>query len=182
MGRKRARARKYIYFYIAGLISIVLLSCASSEKMEVKIKEQAERRQEQNLLRSEELLFQGDYEAALEECQKILSLSSPEYQKDKALFNIGVIYANPENPKKDYGKSLGSFKRLMKDYPRSPLVDQAKTWIGVLLENERLIQRNERLSQINEKLGQTVENLNRIIEKSKQVDLEIEEMKREKPK
>jgi hypothetical protein len=36
--------------------------------------------------------------------------------------------------------------------------------------------------QENEKLNQTVENLNQVIEKSKRVDIEIEEKKREHSK
>ena len=54
----------------------------------------------------------------------------------------------------------------MKDYPDSPLVQQAKVWIGVLEENV--------------KLNQTIEKLNQTIEKSKEIDLETEEKKREK--
>ena len=189
MGRKQTRTRKHIYLSIAGLISFLLLSCTSLEKMKVETQEQQERRGNPTLLRSEELLYQGDYEGALKECEKILSLPSSRSQNDRVLFNIGLIYAHSENPKKNYGKSLGSFKRLMKEYPESPLAGQAKIWMGVLMENERLSQRNEKLNQSNEKLNQTnerlsqtVEKLNQVIEKSKQVDIEIDEKKREKAK
>ena len=188
MGRKQARARKHVYLCIAGVMSILLVGCASSEKVKVEIKERGERRQDRNL-RSQEFLNRRDFEEALKECRKILSLPSPESPKDRALFHIGLIYAHPENPKRDYGKSFDAFKKLTKDYPHSPLADEARAWIGVFLENERLIQRNEKLSQsneklsqTNEKLSQTVEKLNQVIEKSKQVDIEIEEKKREKPK
>ncbi len=85
---------------------------------------------------------------------------------DEALFNMGLICAHPGNPKKDHGRSLSFFRRLVKDYPDSPLVQQAKVWIGVLEENV--------------KLNQTIEKLNQTIEKSKEIDLEIEEKKREK--
>ena len=81
---------------------------------------------------------------------------------------MGLIYAHPGNPKRDYGKSLSYFKKLMKDYPQSPWSELAKAWTGMIQENERL--------------NQTVEKLNQTIEKSKQVDIEIEEKKREKGK
>ena len=180
MGRKHTRSRKYIYFSITGLILLLFLGCTSLERVKIKIVEQEEG--DQYLLHSQELLYQGDYEGALRECQKVLSLSSPRSPKDKALFNIGQIYASPDNPKKDYGKSLDAFSRLMKDYPQSSMVDQAEIWIGVFLENEKLNQRNEKLDQRNEKLNQTIEKLNQVIERSKQVDIEIEEKKREKAK
>jgi hypothetical protein len=55
---------------------------------------------------------------------------------------------------------LEYFKRLIKNYPRSSFVEQANTWAGILEENEEL---------------------NYIIQKLKQVDIDIEEMKRNKP-
>ena len=115
----------------------------------------------EHLLRGQKLLTQGDYEGSIAENQKVLALSAHRPPEDEALFFTGLIYAHVDNSKKDYGKSLDYFKRMIKDYPKSPLSEQARIWIGVLQENEKL---------------------NQIIEKSKQVDIEIEEMKREKLK
>jgi tetratricopeptide (TPR) repeat protein len=119
-------------------------------------------------LLSDKLLAEGNYEGALTENQRILSLSGQNPPADEALFNIGLIHAHPGYPKRDTTKSLALFKRLIKDHPQSPWVEQAKTWVVVLQENE--------------KLSHSIENLNRVIEKSKQVDIEIEEKKREKAK
>ncbi len=115
----------------------------------------------EHLLRGQKLLAQGDFEGSLAENQKVIALSAHRPPEDEALFNTGLIYAHFDNSKKDYGKSLDCFKRVIKDYPKSPLSEQAKIWIGVLQENEKLSQ---------------------IIEKSKQVDIEIEERKKEKGK
>ena len=120
------------------------------------------------LLLAQNLLAQGDYEGALRENQRGLSRSGNKPPGDEALFNIGLIYAHSGNPKKDYARSLGSFRRMIKDYPKSPRVEQAKIWTGMLQENE--------------KLNRAVEELTLVIEKSKQVDIEIEEKKREKTK
>jgi tetratricopeptide (TPR) repeat protein len=110
------------------------------------------------LFRAQRLLAQGDFEGSLIENQKVLSSAGHKPPEDEALFNLGLIYAHSANPKRDYSKSLDFFRKLLKDYPKSPLVEQAKIWIAVLQENEKL---------------------NQVIEKSKQVDLEIEEKKRE---
>ncbi len=115
----------------------------------------------ENLLRAQRLLAQGDFEGSVIENQKVLSSAGHKPPEDEALFNLGLIYAHSGNPKRDYTKSLDFFRRLVKDQPKSPLVEQAKVWIAVLQENEKL---------------------NQVIEKSKQVDLEIEEKKREKAK
>jgi len=56
----------------------------------------------------------------------------------------------------------------VKEYPQSPFAEQAKVWTGILRENE--------------KFSQTIQKLNQVIEEFKQVDIEVEERKREKAK
>ena len=109
--------------------------------------------------RARDFFEQGNFEAALEENQKVLSTPGKNSSKDRALFQIGLICASSRNPKRDLDKSLSFFLKLVKEYPQSPFTDEAKTWIDVLQENQKL---------------------NRMIEKSKEVDIAIEEKKREK--
>jgi tetratricopeptide (TPR) repeat protein len=182
MGGKRIGTGKHIYFYIAGLIFLSFWGCATIEKTKERVEvgttpsetkeektrekekigeEREQKKTNEYLLRGKRLLAQGDYEGSLRENQKTLSLSANRPPGDEALFNMGLIYAHPGNPKKDFGKSIDFFKRLLKDYPQSPLAEQAKIWIGVFQENEKLIQ---------------------MLEKSKEVDIQIEEKKREKAK
>jgi tetratricopeptide (TPR) repeat protein len=127
-----------------------------------------EREAHQPLINSRGLLLQGKFEEASKEIQKLLAPSPRHPLEDEALFQMGLIYAHPGNSKKDYGKSISYFKKLMKDYPQSPWSDMAKIWTGMIHENE--------------KLNQAVDKLSQTIEKSKQVDIEIEEKKREKGK
>jgi tetratricopeptide (TPR) repeat protein len=141
------------------------------EKMKLEEECEAGRR----LLRNRELISQGKYEEALKEIEKILAASPRHPLEDEALFQMGLIYSQPGNPKKDYAKSINHFKKLMKDYPQSSWSELAKAWTGMLQENDRL-------NQAIEKSNQTIERLNQTIEKSKQVDIEIEEKRREKGK
>ena len=120
----------------------------------------------EHLLRARILLEQRDYDGSLKENQQILSLSGGNPPKDEALFNMGLIYAHFGNPKKDYGKSIVFFKKVMKDYPQSRFAEQARIWVRILQENE--------------KLSQTIQKLNQVIEESKQVDIEIEEKRERK--
>jgi hypothetical protein len=176
MGRKRTRAREFIYFCIVILISFTSFGCAVlTEKQKVEVRnEESQRKGEtlrifsEHLLRARKLLEQRDYDGSFKENQKILSLSGQNPPGDEALFNMGLIYAHSGNPKKDNMRSIGFFKKLTKDYPYSPLAVQARIWTGILQENE--------------KLSQTIQKLNQVIEESKQVDIEIEEKKREKAK
>lgn len=125
---------------------------------ETKFEEYEESRE--YLIRSKKLLAQGNYEGAIAENHKVLSLSDRRSMKDEALFNLGLIYAHFRNPQKDIEKSLEYFNRLIKNYPKSSFVEQAKIWVGILEENEELSYR---------------------IQKLKQLDIYIEEMKRKKP-
>jgi tetratricopeptide (TPR) repeat protein len=113
----------------------------------------------EHMIRSQKFLAQGNYEGAISENKKILSLSDPRSPKDEALFNLGLIYAHFGNPQQDLEKSIEFFKTLVKNYPKSPLAEQAKIWVEILQENA---------------------GLNHLLKKLKQVDIEIEEMKRKK--
>jgi tetratricopeptide (TPR) repeat protein len=128
-----------------------------TKQQEPRTEEYSESRE--HLTRSQRLLALGNYEGAAAENQKILSLSDSKSSKDEALFNLGLIYAHSGNPQRDLEKSLDFFKRLIKNYPKSPLVEQAKILVGTLEENQEL---------------------NKVINKLKQVDIEIEQMKRKK--
>lgn len=141
------------------MIFISLTGCATLKEMEAK------RETRETLVTAQKLLDQGDYEGALKENQKVLSLYDNVPPGDEALFNAGLIYAHYGYPKRDCKKSLDLFKRLVQMFPHSPLVGQTKIWIGILQENERL--------------SREIEELNKTIKKSKQVDIEIDEKKKE---
>jgi len=171
MGRERTRAGNFVYFCVACLIFFFLLSCMTSNKeFNSKTSQEVSRGKSSSpeesitpacdrLLQSKKLFHLGDYAGSLKESQRILSLPGKHSLKDQALFHVGLIYAYVENPQRDFGKALGSFKKILKDYPKSPLADEAKVWAGMLQENMKLSQ---------------------VIEKSKQVDISVEEKKREK--
>jgi len=159
LGRERNRTWKHLYFCIACMILISLAGCATLKEMEAK------RETRKYLITAQKLVDQGDYEGSLKENQKVLSLYDNASPGDEALFNAGLIYAHPGYPKRDYQKSLDHFKRLVKVFPQSPFAGQAKIWIGILQENERL--------------KREIEELNKTINKSKQVDIEIDEKKKE---
>ena len=166
MGRKRTRARKFIYFCLAGLTLFSFTGCAALEKVKTKMEGRVEAHE--HLRHSKELLAQGDYEGASNANLKILSLALHRSPEDKALFNMGLIYAHPKNPKKDYERSLFFFKKLMMDYPQSPWAERAKIWTGILQEIEAL---NQTIGTLN----QTVETFNQMNERLEQVGTKVED-------
>jgi len=132
MGRKQIGPRKYIFYSIAFLISLFLFRCAAIDELRTREEAKGALRQ------GHRLLGQGNYERALTEYQRVLALSCQKPPEDEALFHIGLIYASSRYPKRDTKKSMDFFTDILNDWPQSPLVEQAKIWLGILHENERM--------------------------------------------
>jgi TolA-binding protein len=45
---------------------------------------------------------------------------------------MGLIWAHPDNPWKDYEKALECFQRLVRDFPDSALKDEVRVWVGAI--------------------------------------------------
>lgn len=103
------------------------------------------------ILHIRQLLSQGSFREALKEAQAVLNQSPGNPYADRALFYAGLIYAHYGNPEKDYKKAVSYLEQLVKDYPRSYLYEQARIIIGIL----------------------------NVIEKAKQVDIEIDQKRKE---
>lgn len=99
----------------------------------------------------QELLARKDFDQALKEYQRALALSPRKPPGDEALFDMGLLFAYSDNPNRDYKTSVEFFRMLIDEFPQSRLIDQARAWVDVL----------------------------QTIEKTKQVDIEIEEKKKE---
>jgi len=193
MGRKRVGTRKYFLCAVAVLISFVCISCASMEekqpepeKMLVNIepiqasvaqkptkKEQIRDESKEHLIKGQQLLAMGKYEASIKENYQVLSIAPNGPPGDEASFTIGLIYAYSKYQKKDHGKAVSSLTKIIKEYPHSNWSGHAK----ILLD---IIQENERLKRISSEATHENEKLKNMIEQSKKVDIEVEEKKREK--
>lgn len=141
----------------------------------------------QHLIKAQKLFSEGGYEASLKENRRALSLSGGRSPGDEAIFNMAIIYAHHGNPKKDYGKSINCLRTLLKDYPLSPRSTEAKIWVEVMQENEKLravasetAQENTRLKAAVAEAAQENNKLKHVIEQSRKVDMEIADKKREK--
>ncbi len=169
MGRERTGAWKHLHLCVAGLILLSLLNCAV-------IGEYRQNREARDyLLRGERLLAQRNYDDAVEAYQKVLSLSPHKPPEDQAFFNLALAYAHFGNPKKDYKKSMELFLRVLNDYPESPLADQARIWVGVLLESTDSTKRVERLKETIRDL-QKAKRASKESGKARQLDAKGEEV------
>jgi tetratricopeptide (TPR) repeat protein len=140
--------------------------------------------------RHKALLVEGNYEAAFKENEKLLA--EGKGAPDVALFNMGLISASL-NPRKDYPRALTSFKTLVNQYPDSMFAEQAKVWIHVLQERQKLAEEKQKLVEEKQKLAedkrastrerealsQEREKLKYTVEKSRQLDMKIEKRRRQ---
>lgn len=174
MGRERARTGQLVHFCIACIALLLLAGCAvvheavrddareeqRAETAARKPRQRADERESKgeqgraaaaHLQSARKLLVQGDPEGVLRESQKALALAGKNPPADEALFTMGLAFVHYKSSHRDYKQSIDAFRRLVREYPQSPLAEQARIWVGVL----------------------------QVIEQSKQVDIEIEEMKKE---
>ena len=146
MGTKRIGTREHLLIS-AACLTVMMAAC-------IPLKTPGTMATVENcnhLSRVDALVGNGDFDGAIKESLDELARSPKSFPGDAALMNLGLISAHYNNPKKDYKKALAYFKRLEREFPQSPLVEEAKIWIGVLQS----------------------------FEKAKQVDIEIENIKKE---
>jgi len=170
MGGKQTWTGKYIHFSLACVMALSLFSCAPLQEMRVREEAKA------TLLRGQKCLAQGDFDGSLNETQEALALSPSQPPADEALYTLGLVYAHFGNVKKDYGRSLGFFEQLMREFPGSPFAQEAKIWANVLQENKDHAQIIENLRLATEKLKETVDRLEKA-EKSRPIEVRVEERK-----
>jgi hypothetical protein len=121
MGTKQTRKRKYFFFHLAciGLIPFVTFGCLHFSKK----------------LQGQKLLEEGmaemadrQYEASMAKNLTVLN-NYPHSLTDQALFQMGLLYAHPENPNQNYQKSLGSFSKILNEFSDSRLRHQTQLWV-----------------------------------------------------
>ncbi|HWP60073.1 MAG TPA: hypothetical protein VNL14_19425 [Candidatus Acidoferrales bacterium] len=186
MAKNKPASRTYVFVCLAGLSAGLLSACAElAARLDGSPSETTARH---HVERAKRLFEEGNYDAALKDNEAALSLAAGKPPGDQALFNMGLIAAHSKNPARDYPKALELFERLVREYPQSALLDQAKVWVEVLQEHERiarekklLVQEKQALTQEKLALAREREKLNRSIEQSRKVDIEIEERRRKAP-
>lgn len=203
MGRKSARARKHLCVCLALLITF-LSGCSL-------LRDWREQRQiRDSMLQGHSLFVYGDYDGAVAQFRQALVLAGDHAPADAAVYNIGLIYAHPENPKRDNRKALEAFSQVTSEYARSPWAEQARIWVDLLQqveisrqeaeltreameESKQAIERSrqdaEKFKLAAEKSKQEVDRTRLEMEKSRQaleranqIDIEIEQKKRERGK
>ena len=122
-------------------------------------------------------MAEGKYRQSMRETKEVLRLY-PRTLGDEALFQMGLIDACPKNPDHDYRRSLKRFQRVINEFPRSKVKNQAEVWVLFIREIDELKQKNSHLGKALKKEKENVEKLKDQLLRLKEVDLGIEEKKR----
>ena len=148
MGGKRSGKRKHIHLCIAVLILLSPLACTFDQMMSTRMVDASGEEARAHLVLGRKYFAEGNFASALEENEKVLFLAGRNTPIDEALFSIALIHAHFDNLARDYRKSLIALRKLIKDYPGSPLAQQAKVIVGLIQNNNSLSRRVERLNSI----------------------------------
>ncbi len=140
---------------------------------------------EKQLLEARQRFAAGDYSSALEINRSVL-VQFPERLADQALFQIGMVYAHPDNPDRDIHKALQSFQDIIDRYPASHLQPEAHLWLAVMGQLSAqegqirfLTRRSASLEKTLKMQKRKISQLQDQLEKLKRIDIHMEEKKRE---
>ena len=176
MGPKQARPGQPLLLYTAGFIMWALLSHGC-------LHWPPQSQGEQLLLEARQHYYDDDFSSALEISRQVL-VQFPAGLADQSLFQIGLIYAHPHNPDRDFQKASEFFQRIIDQYSTSRLRQDAELWQSVLVrlkaqENQirTLTQRSATLEKSNQVQKRKIYQLQDQLEKLKHIDIKIEEEK-----
>jgi hypothetical protein len=83
---------------------------------------------QQLLEESMDQMIGRQYEASMAKNITVLN-NFPDSLADQALFQMGLLYAHPQNPNQDYEKSMESFNRILNEFSESRLRQQTQLWV-----------------------------------------------------
>ena len=89
------------------------------------------------------------YEASMAKNLTVLN-NFPNSIADQALFQMGLLYAHPENPNQNYQKSLAAFNEILNEYSQSRLRHQTQLWVLIV---EDVIDKKQKIGILNKKKG-----------------------------
>ena len=186
MGKERERQGKHFFLHCACLLAFLLLSAGCATTLNFKKIWQGHK----HLDMAEKLLTKGDYEGALKEDEEVIGLFPGVSPGDSALFHMGLIWAHPDNPQRNFKKTIECFQRLIRDFPQSPLREEVIVWVGTINElilcegktkdlEETVDVSKKRLNAKIKELEETISTLKKQLNALKEIDIGIEEKKRE---
>lgn len=179
MGKKPGKKGKHILLYSAGLLIIFFSIAGCTASSSHQKKSDGHKHFESGVA----LMTKGDFEGALKEYEEVLRLFSGVAPSDEALFQMGLIWARPDNPQKDYKKGLEYFQRLERQFPQNALTGQTKVLISlineVILDNGKIREQGEEINFLKQQVVSLNETGIKNEEKNKDLEETIKTLKKQ---
>jgi tetratricopeptide (TPR) repeat protein len=147
MGKKQYRVGEHLYFFFACIIITPILICGCSHFYEGFLAKST-------FKEANDFFSQGSYKESLSKYEQIIE----KYPTagDRVLFEMGIIYAYPNNEQKDYQKSLECFQKLIKDYPGSEYRQDSEMMIfhinNAAIKDKRIITQQTRIDVLEQEV------------------------------
>jgi tetratricopeptide (TPR) repeat protein len=147
MGKKQYRVGEHLYFFFACIIITPILICGCSHFYEGFLAKST-------FKEANDFFSQGSYKDSLSKYEQIIE----KYPTagDRVLFEMGIIYAYPNNEQKDYQKSLECFQKLIKDYPGSEYRQDSEMMIfhinNAAIKDKRIITQQTRIDVLEQEV------------------------------
>ena len=142
MGTKRALKGQYFLFYIACVVVMVSGNLGCTPMINTL-------KAQQRLEDANHYVTGGDFNSALKANEEALAVA-PDMFGDRALYQMALAYAHPENPGPDYQESARSLQGLRLDFPESPLKDEAGVWLHLL---RQMTERGREIDKLNNSIA-----------------------------
>lgn len=151
MGRTVFRARGVQRFFFAcSATALFLTICGCSHFLSRSTFQEAD-----------DCFRKGNYLASLKKYEQIMADYPAE--RDRVLFEMGIIHAYPGNERKDNRKALECFQKVVKEYPRS----------NYRFESERMIFHINNVTEKDKKIAEQQELIQDLKQDTKGKDVEI---------
>jgi tetratricopeptide (TPR) repeat protein len=158
MDKRQSRRGERIYFFLIFILMTPISICGCSHF--------SKEFQARSIFKeANDFFIQGNYKASLSKYEQIIE----KYPAagDRALFEMGIIYAHPGNEQKDYQKSLDCFQKLVKDYPGSGYRKDSEMMIfsvnNVTLKDKMIAVQQTQIETLQQKQIETLQQKDRTI-------------------
>lgn len=111
------------------------------------------------------------YQDAVAAYKKIAADSPGSALAAEALFELALVHAHHDNPRRNYAQATHTFEEFLKSHPDNGRAAEAQTWILILKTVQELKKQNEHLSK-------SIVELKRSIEQLKRIDVRHEERRK----
>jgi len=148
-----SEAKTYISLFET-IAAMQRVADAMEEQVAYVIKESSAEKESEFSTELRKVIENQNFEESEKKYLRIVEEAGRKKPADKALYNLGLIYAHTDNPAKDYQKSQLYFHQLTEQFPGSEYAEEAHIWLGVF-------ETIEKMQQIDVDIEQQKKQLNR---------------------